>query len=260
MKHWILLFVFIPLVFSNCKAKSSFENGTAEPPSNKIYNELLKKYVSPSGVVDYAGLQEEEGKLDEYLDLLSKNPPNKEKWSENEQIAYWINVYNAFTLKLILKHYPVESIKDIAGGISFVNTPWDVKFINIGGEEYDLNNIEHGIIRKDFNEPRIHVAVNCASVSCPKLSTEAYEGEKLDAQLDDQASYFINKSGENKIMENKLMLSEIFKWYGGDFDDKYGSPVEFVRKYADKSFAKDPEVDYLDYNWKLNSPKYMSER
>ena len=247
----------LPLVLMSCNAKTSFENSADQPPSNQIFNELLKKHVSSSGVVDYAGLKKDEAKLDEYLNLLSNNPPNKESWTENEQIAYWINVYNAFTLKLILKHYPVESIKDIAGNIPFINTPWDVKFIKIGDQTYDLNNVEHGILRKDFDEPRIHVAVNCASVSCPRLRTEAFEGEKLDQQLDDQARYFINQSGKNRISKDKLELSKLFDWYGGDFDEKYGSPVGFVRKYSAQSFSEDPEVEYLEYNWKLNSPKYM---
>jgi hypothetical protein len=248
-----ILFLAVAFIFSSCSAKSTFKNATGDPPSNKMYNILLKKYVTDDGVVDYAGLKEEEGKLDEYLDLLSNNPPNKDSWSRNEQIAYWINVYNAFTLKLILKHYPVESIKDIAGGIPLVNTPWRVKFINIKGEEYHLDNIEHGILRKDFNEPFIHVAVNCASVSCPKLRNEAFEAEKLERQFIDQADFFINHSGKNTISEDKLVLSKIFKWYGGDFD----SVVDFVREYADKEFSEDPTIEYADYNWKLNSPKYM---
>ena len=257
MVQRIFILLILPLLFVNCKAKSSFDSAKGDPPSNEIYNELLKKYVTPSGVVNYAGLQKEEAKLDEYLELLSNHPPNKESWTEQEQIAYWINVYNAFTLKLILKHYPVESIKDIAGNIPFVNTPWDVKFIKIGGEEYDLNNVEHGILRKQFDEPRIHVAVNCASVSCPRLRMEAYEGESLDQQLDDQSDYFINQSGKNVIKKEELKLSKIFDWYGGDFDEKYGSPLGFVKKYAGQEIADDPNVTYIDYNWKLNSPKYM---
>lgn len=256
MKYFIF-FISLAFAFTNCKAKSSFDNAEGDPPSNKIYNTLLEKYVTSSGVVDYDGLQKEEGKLDEYLKLLRENPPNKAHWSDKEQMAYWINVYNAFTLKLILKHYPLESIKDIAGGIPYVNTPWDIKFIKIGDEEYDLNNVEHGILRKDFDEPLIHVAVNCASVSCPKLLNEAYEVEKLDQQFAEQADYFINHSGENTITKDKLVLSRIFKWYSGDFEKGDNSVVKFVRKYAEIDFVKDPEVEYADYNWKLNSPKYM---
>ncbi|MEM7552241.1 MAG: DUF547 domain-containing protein [Bacteroidota bacterium] len=224
----------------------------AKVPSHEIWDGLVKKYVLEDGLVDYKGFIKEQNELGKYLDLLSKNAPEKD-WSDEEQIAYWINAYNAFTIKLVIDNYPLESIKNIKGSVQipFVNTPWDIKFIEIGGETYDLNNIEHGILRKDFEEPRIHFAVNCASMSCPKLRREAFTADKLDQQLEDQGREFMNDPTRNKITEDKAQLSKIFKWFTGDFKDK-GSVIDFVNKYADVKAASSAKISYLDYDWSLN--------
>jgi hypothetical protein len=144
---------------------------------------------------------------------LVNNPPDKKEWSESAQLAYWINVYNAFTIKLIIDHYPVESIKDIGSKIQvpFINSPWDIKLIEIEGKKYDLNNVEHSILRKDFEEPRIHFAIVCASFSCPKLRREAFTAEKLEEQLQEQAVDFINDPAKNSISKNKAEVSKIFQ-------------------------------------------------
>jgi hypothetical protein len=236
-----------------CCGKVSVSAAGTTPVSHEILDGLLKKYVKQDGMVDYQGLKTERNKLNEYLDLLTSNPPNDENWSEDEQLAYWINLYNAFTLDLILDHYPLKSIKDIGSSIQipFVNSPWDIKFIEINGEKYDLNNIEHGIIRKNFNEPRIHFAVNCASFSCPKLRPEAYVGDRLDAQLEEQTIDFINDPDRNQIMKGKLKLSKIFLWYSGDFKNGQ-SLTEFIRRYSQTSFEEDPKVNYMEYDWSLN--------
>lgn len=251
MRYLILL--LLSFSFLQCGAQASFDHSTSEPPSHKAWTQLLQKHVSPEGYVDYAGFKKDESDLDAYLTTLQNHPPNAAVWSTQEQIAYWINVYNAFTIKLIMDHYPVASIKDIAGGIPFVNTPWDVKFIEIGGETYDLNNVEHGILRKQFNEPLIHVAVNCASVSCPRLRNEAFEAERLTEQLKDQADYFINRSGKNEISPKQWKLSKILKWYGGDFKERYGSAEGFVRTFSRQSLADEVDIDFLEYNWDLNT-------
>lgn len=224
----------------------------SQPIEHTVFDELLKKHVSDEGWVDYKGFIRDSIKFNEYLDLLSNHHPNDEKWSKNERLAYWINAYNAFTIKLIMDHYPVTSIKDIKSGIPFVNTVWDIKFINIEGAEYDLNNIEHGIIRPKFNEPRIHFAVNCASVSCPKLQNFAYTADKLDEQLDEAAREFLNDPSRNKISEDQLKLSKILTWYWGDFKDHYKSRTELVKKYVDTTVNTDEDVEFLDYDWGLN--------
>jgi len=208
--------------------------------------------VDEDGFVDYAGLQSERDELKSYLTLLESTSPNSD-WSEEEQMAYWINVYNAFTLEIVLRHYPVESIKDIGSEIQipFVNTPWDVKFINIGGEEYDLNNIEHGILRQQWEDPRIHFAINCASYSCPRLRNEAFTADKLEEQLEEQAEAFINDDFRNDITEESVVLSKIFSWFSGDFKKKM--PVrDFINQYADVKISEDADIEYKDYDWRLN--------
>ena len=167
-------------------------------------------------------------------------------------MAYWINAYNAFTVKLIVDHYPVQSIKDIKNGIPFVNTVWDIKFIEIEEAVYDLNNIEHGILRPKFQDPRIHFAVNCASVSCPKLWNRAYTAKGLGEQLDRAARDFLRDERRNVIAEDRVQLSKIFSWYGMDFKKKGKSLIEYLNQYSPVQIQPDAEVDYLEYNWNLN--------
>jgi hypothetical protein len=167
-----LYLLFIGLSLNACKVKN-YSSG-ATPVQHQQWDSLLQKHVTAEGWVDYDGFIKDSLDLRSYLNLLSENHPDPGTWTNEERMAYWINAYNAFTVDLILRHYPLESIKDIRPGIPFVNTVWDIKFINIQGQTYDLNNIEHGILRPKFDEPRIHFAVNCASVSCPKLMNRAY--------------------------------------------------------------------------------------
>lgn len=204
-------------------------------------------------MVDYKGFQEDSAGLQQYLTLLESHHPNDSHWSIEERPAYWINAYNAFTVELILKHYPVNSIKAIVNGpnIPFVNSPWDIRFINIQGNEYDLNDIEHGIIRDRFNESRIHFAVNCASVSCPVLRAEAYKAEKPDEQLNEQARAFLSDTMRKKISKDRVVISKIFKWYSGDFKNN-GSLIDYLDQYTETAIADNDEISDLDYNWKLN--------
>ncbi len=224
--------------------------------SHKSYDELLQKYVNDQGMVDYKGLKSERAKLKSYLSVLESNPP-KDSWTRDQKLAYWINAYNAFTLELILRHYPVKSIKDIGSTIKipFVSTAWDVKFINIGEEEYDLNNLEHGIIRKEFEEPRIHFALVCAAVSCPKLQNRAYLPEKLEEQLTKAAEDFLANPNKNEFKSaKKAELSKLFNWYGGDFKND-GTLIEYINQYAPTKLEKNANIDWKDYNWALNEQK-----
>ncbi len=230
----------------------SFSSVANEHLTHKGWNTLLNKHVDEAGNVDYKGFKSEEKALNEYLTVLSKNHPDN-SWKRNDRLAFWINAYNAFTVKLIVKNYPVKSIKDLGGSIYKVNTPWDIKFIKIGEEVYDLNNIEHGMIRKEFSDPRIHFAVNCASVSCPKLRNEAYVGTTIEQQLEDQAKYFINNKVKNQIKSTKkAKLSKIFRWYKGDFTSSGMSIVEYINQYADVKLEADAKIEFLDYDWDLN--------
>lgn len=239
--------------------KAAEVNITEAEKGNKTshgeWNKLLKKHVDNKGMVDYNGMAADVSKLDDYLADISKNPPAK-NWDKNEKMAYWINAYNAFTVKLILDHANegIKSIKDIGKKpqIPFVNTPWDIKFINIGGQEYDLNNIEHGILRKQFTDPRFHFAIVCAAESCPRLRNEAFEGSKLDKQLDDEGAYFLNNKFKNDITEKKAKLSPLFKWYSKDWEQNGKSVMEWVNKYSDTQITDKTNIGYTDYSWKLN--------
>lgn len=240
-----LAFLFI-LFINACKV--SDYTSDAQPISHEIWDSLLRKHVTEEGNVDYEGFIQDSAQFNQYLELLSKHHPNDKNWSDAERLAYWINAYNAFTVKLIIDHYPVESIKDIKNGIPFVNTVWDIKFINIEKRTYDLNNIEHGIIRPKFKDPRIHMAVNCASISCPKLQDRAYTGDNLEEQLNKAAREFINNDAKNNITAEKAQLSQIFSWYRMDFK----SVQDFINQYSDVKISKDTKIEYLDYNWGLN--------
>lgn len=221
------------------------------PVSHQIWDELLQKHVR-DGRVDYHGFKQDRSQLDRYLAILSAAHPNDTNWSGPEQMVYWINAYNAFTVALILDHYPVESIKDIKRGIPFVNSVWDIQFIEIQGRKYDLNKIEHSILRKDFDDPRIHAAINCASVSCPPLSNRAYSPENLDLQLELAMRTFINDPVRNRVRPEKAELSKIFSWFKGDFTS-YGSSLrDYVNRYAQTPLRPDGEIVFLDYDWRLN--------
>ncbi|MBR9921818.1 MAG: DUF547 domain-containing protein [Bacteroidetes bacterium] len=246
------LFSLILIAFLSLQCGVKQIDSESKPVSHVIWDSLLQEYVSDDGWVDYEGFRADSNKLQEYLDLLSNNHPNTKHWTDEEQLAYWINAYNAFTIKLVADNYPVESIKDIKNGIPFVNTVWDIKFINIEGEEYDLNNIEHGIIRKQFPEPRIHFAVNCASVSCPPLLNRAFTAENLDDQLDQAADDFINSGKRNILDPQNPKLSKIFTWFSGDFEAVEDSVRDFVNRYAETPIEAGANIEYLEYHWQLN--------
>ncbi|HCM76457.1 MAG TPA: DUF547 domain-containing protein [Cytophagales bacterium] len=220
-------------------------------PSHGAFDKLLKIHVLEDGRVNYKGFIKDSVEFNKYLKTLSKNPPNEKTWSTNEIKAFWINAYNAFTIKLIIDNYPVKSIKDLGGSIYKVNTPWDIQFIKIGNETYDLNNIEHGKLRRAYNDPRIHFAVVCASKSCPKLFNEAFNAARLEQQLDQAGRDFLSNSFRNKITSQKAEISSIFKWYKGDFTEK-GSLIDFLNKYAPVTINSNASISYLDYDWSLN--------
>lgn len=248
-----LSIVFSFLVFTSCFAQPTFKKMSEKAPSHQLWDDLTKKNVSVDGKVNYKGFIQDSLKLNSYLKLISNGAPNPKTWSKNDQMAYWINAYNAYTVQLIIRNYPLKSIKEIGGKIPFINSSWDIKFITLGGEKMDLNNIEHGILRKDFEEPRVHFALNCASVSCPKLRNEAYTGAKLNAQLDDQAKAFINNPEKNKISNGqKIEISKLFNWFEGDFKKTSANVPEFLSKYSKIKVDAKADIDYLDYNWNLN--------
>lgn len=247
----IWIFLAIPL-FSCAKDNNSipeiaYRNPTeiandAKPIDHQQWNDLLQKYVSKKGNVDYKGIKKNQAALQSYLNLLSKNLPEK-SWSKNAVLAYWINAYNAYTVKLILNNYPVKSIKDI-------KNPWDEAFFTLGSKKYSLGEIEHKILRK-MNEPRIHFAINCASFSCPNLANEAYTESKLEQQLETAAKAFVNDKTKNTIAADKIEISSIFDWFSGDFKTNR-TLIDFINKYSSVKISKNAKVKYKEYNWSLN--------
>ncbi len=218
------------------------------------WTELLRRHVH-DGAVDYQGFKQDEARLDDYLAQLAAASPDQ--FSEAEQLAFWINGYNAYTVKLILDHFkngaPPSSIRKIGGLFS---SPWKIAFAEMGGSTYTLDNIEHDIIRVNFNEPRIHFAVNCASKSCPILISEAYQGEFLDRQLETSTRNFLENPAYNYLAGDTLHVSSIFKWYGEDFDD---DPLSFFLAHTEGALHRQLSgrkeqirIKYLDYDWSLN--------
>ncbi|WP_084448408.1 DUF547 domain-containing protein [Desulfovibrio inopinatus] len=227
---------------------------SGQPVDNTIYAGLLSRHVE-DGLVDYAGLKTEESLLDQYLDILAAVPVDQ--LTPKEQLAFYINAYNAWTWKLILQHYPgITSIKD-AG--SLFRSPWKKEFVHIDGKTVSLDYIEHDVLRPMFKDPRVHAAVNCASMSCPPLRAEPYEASHIDAQLDDDAHDWINDPQYNRLDGKTLRVSKIFDWFEEDFGGEDGV-VMFVRRFADSSLGQsldalngDVRLRYLDYDWSLNA-------
>jgi hypothetical protein len=249
----LILSLLLPfLLVLSCSSKNTAHNDSS-PVDHSSWDAMLKEFVNEEGRVDYKAWKKDELRLDNYLKILESSTPENKDWSKEQRLAYWINAYNAFTVKLILDYYPLESIKDIGSKfqIPFVNTPWDIKFININGENYDLNNIEHNILRKDFVEPRIHFAIVCASISCPSLRREAYAAEKLEDQLNEQARKFLSNASKNEIGQSEIRISKIFNWFKGDFTRK-GSLIEFLNQYSATEIHSNAKVRYMTYDWGLN--------
>ena len=218
---------------------------------HSLYAGLLKKYVK-DGVVNYQGFKNEESVLDKYLKVLEA--VDSKILSRNEQFAFYINAYNAWTIKLILSGYPgIRSIKDMG---SLFKSPWKKKISRIDGKIITLDDIEHNILRPRFKDPRVHFAINCAAKSCPPLRSEPYREGELDQQLDEMTRAFINDLENNRLEDHTLYVSSIFKWFKEDFNKDI---IDFFLKYAKGDLKEQLEankekikVKYLDYDWSLN--------
>jgi len=210
-------------------------------------NTLLQKYVNKEGYVNYKGFQSEVAKLDEYLDYLKTTTPNS-SWSKNKQKAFWMNAYNAYTIKKILDNYPLKSIMKIK---EKGKDAWNIPFAEVGGKKYTLNQIEHDILRAKLFDPRVHVGVNCASGSCPKLHNKAFTESNVNMELEKLMTYFVNDTKRNKLNNKMVHLSEIFNWYKVDFT-KEGSVIDYINKYAKTKVDAKAKTHYLPYDWNLN--------
>ncbi|MFD0834256.1 DUF547 domain-containing protein [Mariniflexile aquimaris] len=211
-------------------------------PKHDSFNKLLSMFVSKEGFVHYKDLKKRQLDLQKYIFYLGENLPTQ-NWTKSDILAFWINTYNALTIDLILRHYPVKSIKDI-------KNPWQQRHWKLGDKWYNLDEIEHQILRK-MDEPRLHFAIVCASISCPKLLNEAYTAENLEQQLTNATQDFLSDSTKNSISKDKVELSKIFNWFNADFT-KNGSLIDFLNLYSPIEISKTASKSFKDYNWDLN--------
>lgn len=252
---------FIMLCLSGLSLANTFEHGHPQ------WTALLARHVTwvnPgfASQVDYQGLQQDQAELERYLAVLSSVPrQHYDHWNRDQRLAFLINAYNAFTLKLVIDHYPLDSIKEIGG---LFDSPWSQAFIPLLGQTLSLNQIEHSMIRAPgvFDEPRIHFAVNCASIGCPALRPEAFVAEKLDAQLQDSQRRFLSDRSRNRFdaAGSHFRVSRIFDWYADDFARQSGSLHAYLQKQATllatteelEQAQNTSTVAFLDYDWSLN--------
>ena len=238
---------------------------------HSAWNRVLKKYVTEEGRVDYGGLKANRTEFDGYIAQIAARSPESHPQdfpTREAHLAYWINAYNALTICGVVDNWPTRSVRDLGFLFGFFRRD----DYTVGGKKVSLNYIEHDVIRKQFSEPRIHFALVCASLGCPKLRREAYVPEWLEQQLEDGARYFINEPRNLQIDpgRNRVTLSKIFDWYSSDFE-KYakaanlsgtGQPIlDYVRRYANENNCraldalKNPRVSYADYSWEINATR-----
>lgn len=227
--------------------------GVAGAVDHSLYARLLERHVQ-DGLVDYAGLKNDRAPLDEYLEVMGGINPDT--LSENEQLAFYINLYNAATMRLIVGHYPIESIKDVG---SFFSSPWKARIVVLNGEMVSLDHIEHEIVRPRFEEPRVHFALNCSARSCPPLMNVPYMAETLEDQLTEATINYLNDGKNNYLVGRILYVSKIFDWFSEDFPDDL---PHWIKRYARGALGRALDeteteglslrVEFLKYDWGLN--------
>ena len=222
--------------------QESIKDHELEAFNHDLWSELLQKYVTGSGKVNYMEFKHHRKTLQTYITSLTEKEPN-DNWKKEDKLAYWINAYNALTVDLILQNYPLSSIKDI-------DKPWDQRLWQFGDKWLNLNDIEHQILRK-MDEPRIHFAIVCASESCPKLQNFAFTAKDLEQQLVKVTKEFLVDVSKNEISENSLKLSKIFKWFAKDFKAN-GTLIDFLNQYSEVKIAPSAKKSFKTYDWVLN--------
>ena len=224
--------------------------------SHDLFDQVLQEHIDAEGRVNYAKLKANPEKLEKYLDLLAV--ANPVELSYNAQLAFWINAYNALVIKGVIDHYPTTSVRKIKwfGGFFY-----RLKF-QIAGETYTLNQIEHGIIRTEFVDPRVHFVLVCASTSCPPIENSAFSAEDIEERLETATFNFIQDPENIRLdrAKRRIYLSKIFKWYKTDFNEGYDGVADFLADYlpaedTDFVLAEDVKFHYLDYDWTLNDQR-----
>jgi hypothetical protein len=218
---------------------------------------VLKKHVRDA-TVDYAALKADRAELDGYLrDCAAVKEAEFREWTQPQQLAFLINLYNAATLQLVIDHYPVRSIKQIG---SLFKSPWELETVTLFGRKTTLDEIEHGMLRRDYAEPRLHFAIVCAARGCPPLRPEAYVADRLNAQLDEQGRIFLRNPKNNRLdaARRTVHLSPIFKWFSADFGADDNARLKFISQFLSPederalASARDWRIRYTDYDWSLN--------
>jgi hypothetical protein len=221
--------------------------------SHDLFNQVLQEHVDKTGRVNYTKLKANPEKLEKYLDLLAVAKPME--LSYNAQLAFWVNAYNALVIKGVIDHYPTTSVRKVKwfGGFFY-----RLKF-QVAGKTYTLNQIEHGIIRTEFVDPRIHFVLVCASTSCPPIENSAFSAEDIEERLETATFNFVQNPEQVRIdrVKRRVYLSKIFKWYDEDFREGYDGVADFLTDYlpaedADFLLAENVTFHYLDYDWTLN--------
>ena len=268
----IFFSLLIALSLGLCLALNRLDESELYGP----YSKVLTSFVDAQGRVDYAGLQTNRHTLDEFIQDLENVPVAN--WNTSTQIAFWINAYNALTLRVIVDHYPIQSsfLKSLVyprNSIRQIEGAWDRIRFTVAGVELTLAEIEHSILRNQFTEPRIHVALVCAAQGCPVLRREAYSGRTLEKQLEDQATRFVGDLSKVRVDSDRglVFLSSIFSWFGRDFEERYTPPdpvfpgrssaqravlnfiLPFLTEKDQNYLRSEPfRIQYLSYDWNLN--------
>ncbi|QIX62605.1 DUF547 domain-containing protein [Hymenobacter sp. BT18] len=230
------------------------------PPSHAQWNSLLARHVLADGRVDYRGFRADEDELAEYLELLDATAPDA-SWQPNDVKAYWINAYNASVVDLVLQHYPLNSLTDtrIKSKSTGSFSPWEAPVVFVGGNTYSLNQIEKQFLRGSTPDARIHFALVQAAVSSPSLLNEAYEGSRLEQQLEAQTRRFLNDPVANQLMGPTPQLSSLFDWYAADFGSTPEALLAFVNRYAHVPLPAGTTFGFLPFNWQLNDRLALSD-
>ena len=264
----LLVSLMVLLASQGARAADLHEQFAAHDPQSSIkidnsdWNSLLDMHlhVGEDGLnrFDYAGLKKKGiNKLKAYLDRLQSVDPAK--LSRDEQFAFWTNLYNAKTVDVVASRNPVKSIRDIRLTSFILPGPWKEKVVTVSGVKLSLDNIEHGILRPIWRDPRIHYAVNCASVGCPNLLKRAYSGEELEEMLDQAARGYINSSRGVRFDGNNIVASSLYDWYAADFGSSTRRILVHIRKYAEPVLADRlagaSKISDYEYDWNLNDKK-----
>ena len=224
--------------------------------THDLFDQVLQEHVDENGRVNYTKLKANPEKFEAYLDLLVVANPTE--WSYNEQLTFWINAYNALVIKGVIDRYPITSVRNVKLFNGFFSR---LKF-QVVGKTYTLDEIEHGILREEFPDPRVHFALACASSSCPPLGNRAFSAVTLEEDLETATFNFIRNPEQVRIDRSKRIVhvSKIFKWYDDDFKEGYDGVVDFLADYlppedAEYLLSTDVKLRYLDYDWTLNDQK-----